>query len=546
MTRSIDAVTLRGWLNDGEPIALLDVREHGQYGEGHPFFAVPLPYSRLELDIGRLVPRLAERIVLLDDGDGVAERAAQRLAALGYRNASVLSGGAPAWAAAGYTLFKGVNVPSKTFGELVEQRQRTPRLSAAELVARQAAGEPLVLVDGRTFEEHRKMTIPGAQSLPNGELALRLAALLPDAQTTVVVHCAGRTRSIIGAQTLRNLGLPNPVLALENGTQGWYLAGHALEHGSQRRYPPAPAGHDLAEARARSAQLLQRFNLPRLSASQAQQWLDDGSRTTFLLDIRTAEEFAQGSIEGARHAPGGQLVQATDQYIGVRGSRVIVFDDDGVRAPVVASWLYQLGYESAVLVDGIKAAVKAPAPPRTLPAHALPVLDASLLRALYAEASDVIRIDLRESAAYARGHAEGAAWSIRPRLPAALDGLGVAHDRPVVLIASEPHIANLAGQDLLAAGYRHVYRLAEGYRTWQAAGLPEATAAAALPPEARIDYLFFVHDRHEGNQAAARAYLAWETGLIAQCAADELGVFRIGVPGGGGNARQAGVLGAVV
>ncbi|GAB7548274.1 rhodanese-like domain-containing protein [Cupriavidus sp. 8B] len=250
MTQSIDAVTLRGWLNDGQPLALFDVREHGQYGEGHPFFAVPLPYSRLELDVARLAPRLAERIVLFDDGDGVAERAAQRLADLGYGNLTLLAEGAAAWAAAGYTLFRGVNVPSKTFGELVEHQQHTPRLSAAELVARRDSGEPLVLVDGRTFEEHQKMTIPGAHSLPNGELALRLAALVPDAQTTVVVHCAGRTRSIIGAQTLHNLGLPNPVLALENGTQGWYLAGHALEHGSQRRYPPAPAASELAEARA--------------------------------------------------------------------------------------------------------------------------------------------------------------------------------------------------------------------------------------------------------------------------------------------------------
>ncbi|KJK24949.1 sulfurtransferase [Burkholderiaceae bacterium 16] len=530
MTRSFDAVALRGWLNDGQPLALFDVREHGQYGEGHPFFAVPLPYSRLELDVARLAPRLGERIVLLDDGDGVAGRAAQRLAALGYRDVTLLAGGAPAWALAGFTLFKGVNVPSKTFGELVEHLQETPRLSAAELVARRAAGEPLVLVDGRTFEEHQKMTIPGAHSLPNGELALRLSALLPDARTTVVVHCAGRTRSIIGAQTLRNLGLPNPVLALENGTQGWYLADYALEHGSQRRYPPAPAAGELAEARARSARLLQRDGLPALSATQAQQWLDDDRRTTYLLDIRTAEEFAQGSIDGAQHAPGGQLVQATDQYIGVRGGRVIVFDDDGVRAPVVASWLHQLGYESAVLAHGVNAAIKAPAPPRTLPAHALPVLDANLLRALYAEAPDALRIDLRDSAEYARGHAEGAAWSIRPRLPATLDRLGATHDHPVILIASEPHIANLAGLDLLAEGHRRVYRLADGYRTWQAAGLPEAAEPAPLPPETRIDYLFFVHDRHEGNKDAARAYLAWETGLIAQCAPDEIGRFRIPAP----------------
>ncbi|WP_455280819.1 rhodanese-like domain-containing protein [Cupriavidus necator] len=531
MPHTIDAATLRNWLNDGQSLALFDVREHGEHGEGHPFLAVPLPYSRLELEVNRLAPRRAERIVLFDagdDGDAVAQRAARHLAALGYSAVSVLGGGARAWAAAGYTLFKGVNVPSKTFGELIEQVQHTPHLNAVDLAARRAAGEPFVLIDGRTVEEHRKMTIPGALSCPNGELALRLPALLPNPNTPVVVHCAGRTRSIIGAQTLIDLGLPNPVLALENGTQGWYLAGYALEHGSQRTAAQAPSAHTLAVARERSTRLLERFGLPALSASRAQRWLDDDTRTTYLFDIRGAEEFANGTIDGAQHAPGGQLVQATDRYIGVRGSRVIVFDDDGVRAPVIADWLHQLGFESAVLADGIHAALKVPARPASLPAHGLPVLDASLLRALLSENPSATRIDLRESAEYEHGHARGAAWSIRPRLLARLEALGVARDQPVVLIANEPEVAIVAGKDLLDAGYRHVYRTDNGHRTWQAAGLPEDTGP--LPREERIDYLFFVHDRHEGNADAARAYLAWETGLIAQCAPDELAVFRIPTP----------------
>src|SRR5690606_18398188 len=112
-TRSIDAATLKRWLHDGGEIAPLDVREHGQYGESHLFYAIPLPYSRLELDAPRLVPRPGARTVVMDDGDGVAERAARALAALGYTDVHVLQGGVPAWRAAGLGLFAGVNVPSK-------------------------------------------------------------------------------------------------------------------------------------------------------------------------------------------------------------------------------------------------------------------------------------------------------------------------------------------------------------------------------------------------------------------------------------------------
>ncbi|MGE8601371.1 rhodanese-like domain-containing protein, partial [Bordetella trematum] len=245
-SRSAAAVApllLKEWLHDGAEIALLDVREHGQYGESHLFYAVSLPWSRLELDIGRLVPRRSARVVVYDEGDGLARQAAERLQALGYSEVYWLEGGTPAWLAAGLQLFAGVNVPSKTFGELAEHAFDTPRIRAEELAAMQARGEAVVIVDGRPYNEYRKMNIPGSICCPNGELALHIDTLVPDETTPIVVNCAGRTRSIIGAQTLINLGLPNPVYALENGTQGWFLADLKLEHGAQRRYEACvPAG----------------------------------------------------------------------------------------------------------------------------------------------------------------------------------------------------------------------------------------------------------------------------------------------------------------
>ena len=184
-------------LEDGE-IALLDVREHGQYGNGHPFFAVPMPYSRLELRAPVLLPRKTVPIILVDDGDGVGDRAAEALARIGYTNVRVLDGGAPGWAAAGFELFEGVNVPSKTFGELVEHDLRTPSITAAELAAMADAGDDFILLDGRTPEEYRRFNVPGGISCPNAELPYRVGHMVADPDTTVVINCAGRTRSIIG------------------------------------------------------------------------------------------------------------------------------------------------------------------------------------------------------------------------------------------------------------------------------------------------------------------------------------------------------------
>ncbi len=515
---SIDAITLKSWLHDGAEIGLLDVREHGQYGEAHIFQAVPVPYSRLEADIRRLAPRRDARLVVYDNDDGVARRAQRALQRLGYSAVHSLRGGIAAWTDAGLNVFAGVNVPSKTFGELAEIECHTPRIGARDLAARLDTGEDLVVLDGRPFSEYQKMSIPGAICCPNGELALHAHALAPDPATTIVVNCAGRTRSIIGAQTLINLGIPNPVLALENGTQGWYLEDLSLEHGATRRHDLKAAPSAMQSARERADALARRAGVESISAAQAAQWMADTTRTTFLCDVRTPEEFKAGSLPGAQHTPGGQLIQATDQYIAVRGARLILVDDDGVRAPVVASWLKQMGWQAVVLQQGIRADLKLPATP--LPEFAtLPACTASELQ--QALAAGVHLIDVRPSQAFRDQHIEQAKWAVRPRLSA----LGLPEQAQVVLIASDSAVAQLAAIDLAEMGITQVSVHTGSAQQWRDAGLNVVSTPASPPDAECIDFLFFVHDRHDGNKQAARQYLAWETNLIHQIDPQERAMF---------------------
>jgi rhodanese-related sulfurtransferase len=525
MTATIDAATLKAWLSDGGEIALLDVREVGQFGEGHLFFAVPLPYSRFELALPSLVPNPAVRLVLCDGGeDAIAVRAAKRAEAMGYRNVHVLAGGTRAWKRAGYTLYAGVNVPSKTFGELVEHEKHTPHITVQDLEAMRRAGENFVIVDGRTFAEYRKMNIPGGICCPNGELVLRIGAIAPDPKTKIVVNCAGRTRSIIGAQTLIDFGVANPVVALENGTQGWTLAGLDLEHGAGRRYADGIGVADIAARKARARALAEARSVAFVTVAEAKAWLADTSRTTYLLDVRTAEELAASAVPGFAHAPGGQLVQATDQWVGVKGARLVLLDEEGVRAPVIAGWLRQLGHEACVLQGGVAAAAQVARPQRNvvsgLPAPAAMAPDA-LAEALRQGTAQVI--DLRPAMIYRAGHIPQARWSIRPRIAAAVADTS----KTVVLIADEPGVAALAALDLAEAGCTDIRLLAGGHEAWRAASLP-VVATPDDPPDADcIDFLFFTHGRHEGNEEAARQYLAWEIGLVGQLDAQERGAFRI-------------------
>jgi rhodanese-related sulfurtransferase len=529
MPSEIAPSTLKTWLSDGAEIALFDVREHGQYGAGHLFFAVPLPYSRFETGLPLLAPNPTVRVVLCDGGDGVAVRAAARAAALGYRNVAVLTGGAPAWRQAGYTLYAGANVPSKTFGEIVEQRRHTPRLTAQAVAAMQAAGEDFVIVDGRPFAEYTRMNIPGGICCPNGELALRIHDIAPDPKTKIVVNCAGRTRSIIGAQTLIDFGVPNQVFALENGTQGWFLAGLDVERGATRRYPDKGGPRDMEDLQGRAWVFAEAHGASSVAPGEAHAWLSDGARTTFLFDVRAQEEFDASGFPGFVHAPGGQLIQATDHWVGVKGARIVVLDDEQVRAPVIAGWLRQLGHEAYVL-DGGTAAAAAHDWRRPLATSSdLPQLQtisaAETAENLRSGAAEVL--DLRSGMSYRAGHIDGATWTIRPRITADAGRAGSA--KTVILVADDPTLAALAAVDLKAAGAQDIRILAGGFEAWRSAGLPAGSTPDRPSDADCIDFLFFTHDR-QSNPDAARQYLAWETGLLDQLDDQERGVFRLKVP----------------
>ncbi len=515
-----------------QEIALLDVREEDPFAQCHPLFAANLPLGRIEADAWTRIPRLDTFIVVYGtafNGDDLALPAARTLKRMGYTNVHLLAGGLKGWQDAGGEVFRDVNVPSKAFGELVESKRHTPSLSAQEVKALIDSKADVVVMDARRFDEYQTMSIPTGISVPGAELVLRARALAPNATTRIIVNCAGRTRSIIGTQSLINSGIPNPVSALRNGTIGWTLAGQELVKGAQAHFPQVDDA-TRAKAAASAFAVALRAGVKRARMDEVNAWLADTTRTTYFFDVRTPEEYAAGHVPGARSAPGGQLVQETDHQAAVRGARLVLCDTDGARANMSASWLAQMGWEVYVVAgltaEDFKHTEVAPVP---LPEPQSPVtaVNVAQVKAWLADRnSHTVVLDFSTSAQYIQGHIHSAWWVLRTQLKASL---AAAHKGyRYVLTCQNGSVSRFAVADvqtLVKAGVDVVW-LEGGNAAWLAAGGKLQTGDHQMAVE-RVDRYRRPYEGTNNPVEAMQGYLDWEFGLVEQLGRDGTHHFKV-------------------
>ena len=519
---------IRQSLLNRREIALLDVREEAPFAQGHPLFAANLPLGRIEVDSRVRIPRSDTPVVVYDNGEGLAETAVERLCAMGYTQVSRLQGGLNGWREAGGEIFIDVNVPSKAFGELVESERHTPSLLATEVSALLDSGADAVVLDARRLDEYQTMSIPSATSVPGAELVLRARTMAPDPATLIIVNCAGRTRSIIGTQSLVNAGIPNPVAALRNGTIGWTLAGLSLEHGADRRAGPVDNAQTL-EAAAGARAVADRAGVQRATWAQLDSFIAETGRTTYRFDVRSTEEYAQGHLPGFRNAPGGQLVQETDVSAPVRGARIVLADDDGVRANMTASWLAQMGWDVWVLDGVTSTAFNDNQPVPTLlpePIQTVQWITPKALAVLLTSEApgDTAIIDLTTSANHVKRHIPGAWFALRTDLPAALAIIPQA--RRYVLTCGSSLLARYAVDEVARATGAEVLVLDGGNQAWADAGLPVESGEQRLASR-RTDRYRRPYEGTDNPREAMQGYLDWEYGLVEQLARDGTHGFHV-------------------
>jgi rhodanese-related sulfurtransferase len=322
----------RAYFKSPAEFVVIDPRSPQDFESGHILAATNLPLSVLRSGARRRIPSLNTAIIICSDDLELNLSAAVFLKSIDYIDIHILEQGFDAWRKTGGALFSGLHVPGKSFGEFIDHHCKTPVINVDDFLGLIENQQSFLLLDSRTREEHTSYCIPGSILCSSTELLYRVNV---DHEDLIIVHCGGRTRSIIGAQTLIDAGYKN-VFAFENGTMAWQAKNLPLEVGNQKMLPLLDK-QDLIENRNRIDALAARKNISRINQ------VPESTRTQYLIDIRSESEYHQGHLIGSINVPGGQLVQAVDYFIPVRNAEIILIDSDQIRATTTAIWLLRMG-----------------------------------------------------------------------------------------------------------------------------------------------------------------------------------------------------------
>lgn len=519
MTLGISPDALESLLQGKSTFALIDVREAGEFNSSHIPRSSLIPRRELEFRMAEAVPFKGTPVIVCDDDGRRARLAATTLEGIGYAQVSMLDGGINAWVTQGHSTEWGLNVLSKDFGERIQVEHEVSEISATELHDLIQSDAKLVILDTRTPEEYQRFCIPGGASVPGGEIALRITDITRDLDpdTTVIVNCAGRTRSIIGTRMLQRMGLKN-VHGLQNGTSGWVLAGLELESGADRLDLPEPSSEGLAAAEAYAERLADQDGVRYLNLTTLQDVMDRRKlEPIYLIDVRTREEYEQGHIPGFRWFPGGQAVQRSDEVAVVHNSTIVFCCDGKARATFTASWYRQLGYENVYAVDGgtsawkdsRRALEKGLVEPETLGlAQATSkVTTVSPQTLAQDQSATVIFVDTSQD--FANGHVPGANWVSRSWLELRIADFAPDKTSPVVVTCQNGVGSTLAGATLADLGYTSVSVLDGGMDAWAYSGLPVEKGLSGVMT-APNDIVPAGPDR---GYADMMNYLRWEEAL---------------------------------
>ena len=517
MKQELSAKQVKTIISSSKEFCFVDVREIGQHAKGHPFFSISIPFSVFENKIEELTPNKNTLIIIFDQNDGLSEFVYTEAKNLGYNNLYILRDGVFGWEKEGYELFDGINIPSKAFGEWIEEEYRTPHIKPFELAKKIQNKENILVLDGRTIEEYQKMNIPSSVNCPNMEMPVRIKKQI-NKNTEIIVGCAGRTRSIIGTQNLINYGIENSVKALENGTQGWSLANFKLEHNQNRRVPLSKLNPEKSFIE-KAEFIIKKYGIKKINFDDTIKLLREKSITTYIFDVTETKQNISFLPNKIRNVPGGQLIQATDNYIGVWNSKIILLDDgELVRASMTATWLKQMGHSVYVYNDKPEILFKKM---KFFKEKFSIDNDKKVKLSKLKNFKHFNMIDIRNSHSYRRSHIVKSRWFSRANLRL----MKITKGKDILIIYDDITKAQLVTKTINEKNQVNIF-----YYYFDKKDITEKPYLFTKSPyfpktKDCIDFIYHTHKRHNGNRTHAKAYLSWEKTLLNRMDEQELKKF---------------------
>ena len=457
-------------LQQPQRITLIDVRDRKAYVDEHPIFAVNAPLDSIELQIERLFGNELGIALIIGDDSTLTYWAASVIADTTCLTPRIIDGGFDAWKNHHLPVWGGEYTPSKAFGEWAEATGDIKNIKPEDAIKT----PPQYQFDVRPFAEYQKFSLPNSIHCPTGRLGA-----LSISNSSIYLHCAGRTRGIIAAQTLTDQDFKGSIYCITGGTQGWELAGGARSFNNQQSADNFFSEDTMAK---HTNNLIKKFNLPVATKDCESRW---AKSENYFRIITVSEDLTTDHAISPT-----TLIQCTDQYLGTHNLPVIVQGPNRLDCAVSVLWLRRMGWD-AFLREKF-------APEQAASEHTSATnseWNGNLMLA------DLI-IDIRSSKAFSSSRLAGSKWLPRSQFKA------ISKSDKCLIVCDQSQITHT--RQLI----KELNLLEPTCINWDA--IPkELIDTSTISFEAfPIDQALFFPERHQGNLKHAKGYLDWEHSLI--------------------------------
>ena len=322
--------------NNKKNISFLDIRERKQYVHGFAFGSVNCPFSKFKYLIKELAPDLNTNLILIGVKNNNQTNQIQKiLTKFRYCRSYIIKGDYKNWKKHKFPLWAGEYTFSKAFGEWIEITSNIKNIYAKELNKIHKKNHNYLQIDARPKKEFEKFSLPQSVQCSGGELPCYINNK-ENLKKNYIVHCAGRTRSIIAYQTLKDFDFENKKYVLNGGTQNWVLNGYDRKFNNKSKIKSTKINYkdDLKLANT----VAKKFNIPstHIESKQANSY-------NFQINSEI-KNFKK--IPGWKQVNATTLIQSTDKFISSTNTKVLIFSHIPSSAVFTVIWLRRMGYQA--------------------------------------------------------------------------------------------------------------------------------------------------------------------------------------------------------